>query len=311
VWAVAGTGAATRVARIGFLASSSAESIKSRVAAFQQGLRELGYVEGKTLAIEYRYADGNYARLPELAAELVNLPVDVLVVEGTITASAARDATSVIPIVIGNAADPVKSGLVASLAQPGGNITGLSSFNVSLNQKRLQLLKEVAPAASRVAVLFVRADPASPLQLTDIQAAAPILSVTPLPFEVRDADDLERTFGAIREDQAGALLVVTSPLLRTYQRQIAELAAENALPAMYGSRENVEAGGLMSYGASNEALYRRAAYYVDRILKGAKPADLPVEQPMTFDFVVNMKTAQTLGITFPNEIMLQVTEIIQ
>jgi putative tryptophan/tyrosine transport system substrate-binding protein len=299
------------VARIGFLASSSPEAIKTRVAAFQQGLRELGYVEGKDLTIEYRYAEGEYARLPELAAELVRLEIKVLVVEGAIAAYAARDTTTVIPIVIGNAADPVGAGLVASLARPGGNITGLSTLNVSLTEKRLELLKEVVPSASRVAVFLNPADPTTLPQLREIQAAAPVLGVTLLPLEIQDPDDIDRAFAAIGSEHAGALLVFASPTFRTHQRRIAELAAESRLPAIYGSRESVDAGGLMSYGTRFEDLYRRAAYYVDRILKGTKPADLPVEQPMTFEFVVNMKTAQALGITFPNEIMLQVTEVIQ
>jgi putative tryptophan/tyrosine transport system substrate-binding protein len=297
-----------KILRIGFLAGSSAEGTGSRVAAFQEGLGELGYVEGKTFTMEYRYAGGDSARLPELAADLVRLPVDLLIVQGTAAAHAAKQATSVIPIVIGNTADPVGAGLVASLARPGGNVTGLSDFGLAVVTKRLELLKSVAPSASRIAVLWRPSNPAHPLELKDTQAAGPVLGVTVLPLEVEDADGIDRAFATMSQERAGGLIVFG---FTAHQRQIVELTAQNRLPAVYPTRVEVEAGGLMSYGASFEDLYRRAAVYVDKIVRGAKPADLPVEQPMRFDFVVNLKTARELGITFPHEILLQVTEVIQ
>jgi putative ABC transport system substrate-binding protein len=300
-----------KVPRIGVLASSAPEPVKNRLAAFQQALRELGYVEGKNVTIEYRFADGEFERLPELAAELVRLSVDVFVTEGAAAARAAENATSVIPIVIGNASDPVGSGLVASLARPGGNVTGLSTQNRAITAKRLELLKEVAPTASRVAVLWNPSSPGPALQLEETRAAGTALRVTLLVLEVREADDIDRAFTAMGKESAGALLVTADPLFRTQQRRISKLAMENLLPAIYPSRESVDAGGLMSYATNFDGLYRRAAVYVDKILKGAKPAELPVEQPTTFEFVINLKTAQALGLTIPQHVLLQATEVIQ
>jgi putative ABC transport system substrate-binding protein len=207
-----------------------------------------------------------------------------------------------------NTADPLGAGLVASLARPGGNVTGLSDFGLAVVTKRLELLKAVAPSASRIAVLWRPSNPAHPFELKDTQAAGPVLGVTVLPLEAEDADDIDRAFAMIRQERAGALIVFG---FTAHQRQIVELTAQNRLPAVYPTRVEVEAGGLMSYGTSFEDLYRRAAVYVDKIVRGTKPADLPVEQPMTFEFVVNMRTARELGITFPHEVALQITEVIE
>ena len=302
---------AKKIPRIGFLATPSAEYSKDRVAAFEQALRELGYVDGKSIIIEYRYADGRFERLPDLATELVRLPVDIFVVVGAPAAHAAKNATSVIPIVIGNAADPVGTGLVASLARPGANITGLSDFNLGVVAKRLELLKEVVPTASRVAVLLNPANPTNPLQLKEIQAAAPALGVTLLPLAAKGLDDIERAFALMRNERPGALIVFGDLMFGTHQRRMAELAVKSRLPAIWAMRENVNAGGLMSYGTNFDDLYRRAAAYVDKILKGAKPADLPVEQPTKFEFVINLKTEKALGLTIPPSVLGRADQIIE
>lgn len=278
-----------RVPRIGFLSSRSPDAEKSRLAAFQQGLQKLGYSAGKNILIEQRYAAGKFDRLPDLAAELVGLKVDVLVTTGTPAAHAAKNATSTIPIVIGNAGDPVGTGLVASLARPGGNVTGLSVLNTELSGKRLELLKEVVSTASRVAVLLNPANSINPLQLKEIQSAAPALGVTLHSLEVTGTDDIDRAFTAMKKERTGGLIVLGDPLLETHRTRIAELAVKSQLPAIYSLAPYVEAGGLMSYGTNFDDLYRRAATYVDKILKGAKPADLPVEQPTKFEFIVNLK----------------------
>jgi len=302
---------AKKVTRIGFLASSSAERLKSRLPAFQQSLRELGYVEGKNIIIEYRYAEGKFERLPGLAAELVRLKVDVLVAEGAPAAHAAKNATSVIPIVMGNAADPVGTGLVASLARPGGNITGLSDFNLGVVTKRLELLKEVVPSASRVAVLLNPSNPTNPLQLKEIQAAAPALGVTLLSLEAKGADDIDRAFTTMRKERPGAVIVIGDPMFGTHARRIVELEAKSRLPAIYSSRISIDTGGLMSYGTNFDDLYRRAATYVDKILKGTKPSDLPVEQPTKFELIINLKTAKALGLTIPKSVLFRADQVIE
>ena len=300
-----------KVARIGFLASSSSERVKSRLAAFQQGLRELGYVEGKNVIVEYRSAEGKFERLPEIASELVRLKVDLLVVEGAPAAHATKNATSVIPIVIGNAADPVGTGLVASLARPGGNITGLSDFNLGVVTKRLELLKEIVPSASRVAVLWNPTNPTNPLQLKETQTAAPGLGVTLLSLEAKGADDIERAFSAIRKERPGALIVIGDPMFGTHQKRITQLTIKSRLPAIYGAPESVDAGGLMSYGTNFADLFRRAATYVDKILKGTKPADLPVEQPKKFEFIINLKAAKQIGLTIPPNVLVRADKVIK
>ena len=300
-----------KVARIGFLASSSSERVKSRLAAFQQGLRELGYVEEKNVIIEYRSAEGKFERLPEIASELVRLKVDLLVVEGAPAAHATKNATSVIPIVIGNAADPVGTGLVASLARPGGNITGLSDFNLGVVTKRLELLKEVVPSASRIAVLWNPTNPTNPLQLKETQVAAPGLGVTLLSLEAKGADDIERAFSAIRKERPGALIAIGDPMFGTQQKRITQLTIKSRLPAIYGAPESVDAGGLMSYGTNFADLFRRAATYADKILKGTKPADLPVEQPKKFEFIINLKAAKQIGLIIPPNVLARADRVIR
>jgi putative ABC transport system substrate-binding protein len=299
----------TKVPSIGVLSNGIVDDVTE--SAFREGLRDFGYVEGQNLHIEWRSAEGTFTRLPALAAELVQLPVDVIVSPSTVDVLAAKGATSTIPIVFVLAADPVGLGLVTSLPRPGGNVTGLSNLAAVLGQKRLELLKATAPWVSTVACLYDSTDPSSVGTMQGMNDAAQVLGVTLKPLEVRAADELDGVLDAAQRLPADALATTAGPLLVIHAPRIVEFAVSNRLPATYHNRSFVTAGGLMSYGTSNTAQFRRAAYYVDRILKGAKPADLPVEQPMTFDFVVNLKTARELGITFPNEIMLQVTEVIQ
>jgi len=302
---------AKQVPRIGFLASSSAERDESRLAAFRQGLRELGYLEGQNIVIYQRYAAGKFEDLPKLAAELLRLKVDLLVTEGTPAARAAKTATSTIPVVMGNAGDPVGTGLVASLARPGGNVTGLSDFNLDLVTKRLELLKRMDPLISHVAVLLNPANPTNSLELGKLQPAAPALGVTLFSFEVRGADDIERAYDAMRRQRRGAVLLAGDAIFGLHRERIIALAAKSRLPTVYTSRPYVDSGGLMSYGTNFDDLFRRTAAYVDKILKGAKPGDLPVEQPTTFELIVNMKTAKALGIKIPNSILVQATKVIE
>jgi putative tryptophan/tyrosine transport system substrate-binding protein len=302
---------AAKFPRIGFLASSSGERLESRLAAFRESLRELGYVEGKNIAIELRYASGQFDKLPSLAQELIRLKVDVLVAEGAPAAHAAKNATHAIPIVIGNAADPVGTGLVSSLAHPGGNITGLSDFNLNVVTKRLELIKEVVPSASRVAVLLNPGNPTNPLQLKEIQAAAPALGVKLVPFEAKEPDDIDRAFAGMRNERAAAVLVFGDPMFGSYQKRIVDLAFKNRLPAIYGSSDNMVIGGLMSYGTNFADLYRRAAVYVDKILRGAKPADLPVEQPTKLELVINLKAAKQIGLTIPPNVLARADKVIK
>jgi putative tryptophan/tyrosine transport system substrate-binding protein len=280
----------------------------ARYEGFLQGLRDHGYVDGQNLIIEHRYVEGRSDGLSTLAAELVGLPVDIIFAAGgTPTAIAARQATRTIPIVVA-AGDLVGTGLVASLPRPGGKITGLSLLHVPLTGKRLELLKQTVPAVSRVAALGPRT---SLSEFEEAEAAAPSLGLQLHLFDVSSPEDVEAAIDAASGAGVDALLLLLSPVGVAIAPRMAELAAARRLPMMAPDARAVRAGGLISYGPNIAAMYHRTAYYVDRILKGAKPADLPVEQPMTFDFVVNMKTARELGITFPNEIMLQVTEVIQ
>jgi putative ABC transport system substrate-binding protein len=302
---------AKKISRIGFLASSSSERIQSRVAAFQQGLRKLGYVEGKNIIMEYRFAAGQFEKLTDLAAELVQLKVDVLVAEGAPAAHAAKNATRTIPIVMGNAADPVGTGLVTDLAQPVENITGLSDFNLGVVTKRLELLKEVVPTASRVAVLLNPTNPTNPPQLKEIQAVAPALGLKLLPLDAKEPAEIDRAFTTIRQNRVGALMVIGDPMFGTHQRRIVEFVVKSRLPAIHATRLTVEAGGLMSYGTNFDDLYRRAAVYVDKILKGAKPADLPVEQPIKFEFIINLKAAKQIGLTIPPNVLARADRVIR
>jgi putative ABC transport system substrate-binding protein len=302
---------AGRVVRIGYLAARTPDAAKSHVEAFRHGLRQLGYIEGKNLLIEYRYAAGRYDVLSDFAAEFVRLRVDVILAAGIPAARAARQATATIPIVMGQSGDPVGAGLVASLARPGGNVTGLSDFTVGVISRRLQLLKEMTPRATRVAVLLNPANPTNPLQLKEIQVAAAGAGVALVPLEVRGREDIDRAFVATRKERATAVVVLADPMFGSEVTPIAELAAKNRLPTIWAERQYVEAGGLISYGTNYDDLYRRAAAYVDRILKGAKPAELPVEQPTRFELVINLKTARALGISLPSHVLMEADHVIQ
>ena len=299
-----------RIPRIGILAAPSASFLSPRVEAFRQRLRELGYVEGKNIVIEYRYAEGKLERLPDLAAELVRLKVDVIVTTGP-AILAAKKASATIPIVFAAAGDPVGGGLVSSLARPGGNITGLSLMAPDLDGKRLELLKEAFPKVARVAFLWGSGGARGNLPLTEMEAAAKALGVKLLSLEVRSLDDFESAFARAKRDGAQALITAPSPLINTQQRQVLDFAAKNRLPAMYPTSELVEAGGLMSYAPNYTDLYRRAADFVDKILKGTKPADIPVEQPTKFEFVVNLKSAKQIGVTIPPNVLARADRVIR
>ena len=303
---------AGKVYRIGYLSMGAAERDKSFMAALQRGLQELGYLEGKNIVIEQRYAAGQRERASELAAELVRLKVDLIITAGGGLTRRAKRATSTIPIVMAYVDDPVGRGLVASLARPGGNVTGLSDFHAGLVTKRLELLKEVVPLASRVAVLLNPTASSHLRQLKDIQAVAPALGVTVLRLEhKRRAADIDRAFSTIRKERPGALLVFGGAGFRRLGRQVVDLAAKSRLPTIYTRGQWVDAGGLMSYGTSFADLFRRAATYVDMILRGAKPADLPVEQPTKFELVINLRTAKQIGLTIPPEVLFRADKVIK
>jgi putative ABC transport system substrate-binding protein len=279
------------------------------VDAFRQGLRDLGYVEGQTIAIEYRWAEGRPARLPLLAAELVQLKVDVIVTQGEVAARAVKEATSTIPIVMATSGDPVEAALVASLARPGGNVTGLSTMVPEMSGKRLQLLKEAVPKVSRVAILYNPTNLTMVLGVKEAQVAARTLGLTVQPVEVRAPDDLGPAFDAMTRERAEALFLIADPFTITHQRRILDLAAKPRLPTICSWLES--AGCLVSYGSNFRDLFRRAATYVDKILKGAKPADLPVEQPTKFELVINLKTARALGLTIPRSVLDLADRVIQ
>jgi putative tryptophan/tyrosine transport system substrate-binding protein len=302
---------AVRIPRIGILIPSSASFFSARVDAFRQRLRELGYVEGKNIVIEYRYAEGKLERLPDLAAELVRLKVDVIVTSAGPAVSAAKKASATIPIVFATAADPVGAGLVSSLARPGGNITGLSLMAPDLNGKRLELLKEAFPKVRRVAFLWGSGGARGNLTLTEMEAAAKALRIKLLSLEVRSLDDFESAFARAKREGAQALITTVSPLFNDQQRQVLDFSAKNRLPAMYPASEFVEAGGLMSYGPNYTDSWRRAAGYVDKILKGAKPADLSVEQPTKFELIINLKAAKQIGVTIPQRVQARADKLIK
>jgi putative ABC transport system substrate-binding protein len=301
---------AGKVPRIGFLFYGS-PGPSPELDAFRQGLRELGYIEGQNITIEYRFASGRVGQLPELAAELVRLKLDVIVTPGTPGSVAAKQATSTIPIVFAGVADAVGAGLVADFARPGGNITGLTSISAELGGKRLELLKEVAPKASRVAVLFNPGDRSNVLVLKELQESAPALRLTLQPLGVRGPGEFEGAFVAMSRKRAHALFGAAGILTTGHRKTIVDLAAKSRIPAMWGERQCVEAGGLMSYAVNFYDQVRRAATYVDKILKGAKPGDLPVEQPTKFELVINLKTAKSLGLTIPQSLLLRADEVIQ
>jgi putative tryptophan/tyrosine transport system substrate-binding protein len=300
-----------RILRIGILSGSSASSQSARVEAFRRRLRELGYVEGKNIVIEYRYAEGKPERLPDLAAELVRLKVDVIVAVGSPTILAAKKASPTIPIVFATAADPVGDGLVSSLARPGGNITGLSQMAPDLDGKRLELLKEVFPKVARVAFLWESGGTRGNRALTDMEDVAKALGVKLLSLEVRSLDDFESAFARAKKERAQALITAPGPLLNTQQRQVLDFAAKNRLPAMYPYSEFVEAGGLMSYAPNFADLWRRAADFVDKILKGTKPAEIPVEQPMKFEFIISLIAAKHIGVTIPPNVLVRANRVIR
>jgi putative ABC transport system substrate-binding protein len=297
-----------KVPRIGYLAGIESPA---RVAAFRQGLRELGYLEGKNIVIEYRSAQGKLDRLPELATELVRLKVEVIVSGGSGSTRLAKEATNAIPIVMTGDPDPVGSGFVTSLARPGGNITGLSTLRSELSGKRLELLKEIVPKLSRVALFGTSTQPGNPQALKETELAAGAFGVKLQYLDVLAPKDIETAFRAAGNGQAEAVFVLTGPVINAQRKQIADLAAKSRLPAMYPGREYVEAGGLMSYGVNRNDLDRRAATFVDKILKGTKPADLPVEQPMKFDFVINLKAATQIGLTIPPNVLARADRVIR
>jgi putative ABC transport system substrate-binding protein len=307
--AVAHAQQAGKIFRIGYLDNSTASSMEGLVEAFRQELRKLGWIEGKNIVIEYRFAEQKLERLPELAAELVRLKVDLIVTTGAPAALAAKKATTTIPIVMTNAGDPVAAGLVASLARPGGNITGFSSLSFELNTKRLEILKDAVPKLTRVGLL--RGSAAS-LQLKDIRAAAAALKLKLEEIETLwDAKGLESAFQTAKQKQVGAIMTTTGRRFFAERKRIVELAGKYRLPAIYFQKEFVDEGGLMSYGVDFDDLFRRAAVYVDKILKGAKPADLPVQQATKFEFVINLKAAKLIGLTLSWEFLSRANRVIK
>jgi putative tryptophan/tyrosine transport system substrate-binding protein len=302
-----------KILRIGYLVGGDPTTESTRSKGIRLALRELGYIEGQNIATEYRYAEGKSDRQPELAAELVRLKVDIIVAAGGGIIQAAKNATKTIPIVMaGSPNDPVEAGLVESLARPGGNVTGLTSLNRELGGKRMELLKEAVPKAARVAVLY---DPALRISVVEVKEVLPVaaraLRLTLQPWEVRDANGFEKVFAALNKQRPDGLFVSGGPLMRDNQKRIVGFALKSRLPSVYGNRESVDAGGLMYYGADLAESYRRVAYYVDRILKGAKPADLPVEQPTKFELMINLKTAKQIGVTIPPEVLARASRLIR
>ena len=300
-----------KVSRIGYLSGNSPAGILARSEAFQQGMRELGYVEGKNIVIEYRYAEGKLDRLPALATELVRLKVDVIVTTGSTATRPAKAATSTVPIIMASDIDPVGNGFVASLARPGGNITGLSNLAPDLSGKQLELLKEIVPKLSRVAVFGTLTTPGNAESLKEIELVARAFGLRVQYLDILDPEDLETAFQAASKGRAGAVLVQGTPFTSSHRAQITARAAKNRLPATYPQSDYIDAGGLMFYGPSITDLFRRAAIYVDKILKGAKPGDLPVEQPMKFEFIINLKTAKQMGLTIPPNVLVRANTVIK
>jgi putative ABC transport system substrate-binding protein len=302
-----------KVTRIGYLSSGDATSESTRSEAIRLALRGLGYIDGQNIAFEYRYAEGKFERHPELAAELVRLKVDIVVIAGgAIPVRAAKNATKTIPIVmVGVGTDPVEEGLVESLARPGGNVTGLTLISGELGAKRLELLKEAVPKLARVAVLYNPVIPVNVLEVKEVlPVAARALGLTLRNWEVRDANGFEKVFAALNKECPDGLYVLGSPV-RASRKRIADFALKSRLPSVYTASEAVDAGGLMYYGADTAHSYRRAATYVDKILKGAKPADLPVEQPTKFELVINLKTAKQIGLTIPPNVLARADKVIK
>ena len=302
----------TKIPRLGYLSASTLAAQSARIDSFRQGLRELGYVEGKNIIIELRSGEGKSERVPALAAELVRLKVDILVSAGSTVTRDAKAVTSTIPIVMAQDTDPVANGFVASLARPGGNITGLSTLSPEIGGKRLELLKEIVPKLSRVAVLGSSTEPANAQTLKEVELAAAAGGVKLQYLDILTPKDFETAFRAATKGRAEAILMMVSgPIANSQRTQILELAVKNRLPVIYSGREHVEAGGLMNYGVYLPDLYRRAATYVDKILKGTKPSDLPVEQPTKFEFIINLKSAKQIGLTIPPNVLVRADKVIR
>jgi len=302
---------ATKPPHIGFLFVSALSSNSARIEAFRQGLRDLGYVEGKNIAIEWRSADGKPDRVPALAAELTHLKIDLLVTAGPAATRPAKEGTATVPIVMAQDTDPVGNGFVASLAQPGGNITGLSTLSPELSGKQLELLKEIVPQLSRMAVLGISTRPGNAQALKEMELAAAAFKVQLEYLDVLDVKDIEPAFRAANKKHVNAILMLGNPIATSHRKRIIELAIKNRLPAIYDRPEFVEDGGLMTYAVSQNDLYRRAAPYVDKILKGAKPADLPVQQATKFEFVINLKAAKQIGLTIPPNVLARADRVIR
>ena len=302
---------AKKIPRVGVLLPGSPSTYSLRADAFLQGLRELGYVEGKTIAVEWRWAEDRVEQLPALAAELVGLNVDIIVTSGTQAIKALKNATSTTPIVMALVGDPVGSGFVASLARPGGNLTGLTNVAPDLSGKRLELLKEVVPGASRVAALLNPTNPLDQVELKETQVAAQKLVVQLQAVEASDANSLQEAFATMTRNRAQALVVLTDGIFYSQRSRIVELVTKNRLPAMYFQPEFADDGGLMSYAPNTNQFFRRAAVYVDKILKGAKPADLPVEQPIKFEFIINLRAAKQIGLTIPPNVLVRADKVIK
>jgi len=300
-----------KIPHVGYLTISSLSSNVARNEAFRRGMRELGYVEGKNIVIEWRSGDGKVEQQSELVAEVVRHKVDVIVTSGPTMTRAAKQATATIPIVMAFDPDPVGNGFIAGLARPGGNITGLSALSPELSGKQLELLKEIVPRLSRVAVLGTSAEPGNAQTLREIELAAGAFGVKLQYLEIADPRDIEPAFQAANKERAGAMLVLQTPVFNPKRKQIAELALQNRLPTIYPQSEWVDDGGLMSHGVSFPALYHRAATYVDKILKGAKPADLPVEQPTKFELVINLRAAKQIGLTIPPNVLARADRVIR
>lgn len=300
-----------KAARVGRLSSTSAETDKASMAAFRSRMRELGWVEGRNFTLVTRSAEGRAARLPELAAELVRERVDVILAGSSPGVLAAKRATGAIPIVMVTTGDPVADGIVKSLARPDGNVSGVTALGQALNTKRLELIKEAVPGATRVAVLIDPASLYTASLLEERERAARALALEVRLFEAREPESLEAAFASMRAERVDALMVQTNPLFITHRKRIVDLAGRNRVAAVYGEREFVDAGGLMFYGASLGDMYREAAVYVDKILKGAKPADLPIEQPAKLELVINLKAAKALGITIPPSVLARADRIVE
>ena len=301
----------TKIPRIGYLSGNSLSDLAARIEAFRRGLRELGYVEGKNIVIEWRSAEGKFDRLPELAAELVRLKVDVIVSPGPSVTRLVKEATSTIPIVMAQDTDPVGNGFVASLARPGGNITGLATLSPEISGKQLELLNEIVPKLLRVAVIGNSTNPGDAQALRETVLAAGSFEVYLRYLDVLDPKDIEAAFRAAAKGRADALLVLGNPILNNQRKQVVELAVKHRLPATYTRPEFIEVGGLMYYGTNYNELFRRAATYVDKILKGAKPAELPVEQPKKFELIINLKAAKQIGLTIPTNLLARADRVIK